>query len=226
MDTLAHSLATRGFAVVSNVIDEEACEAAATGLGELGVEGAGSRRLLTLSWCAQLAQHLKSHNLVGAVLPPDAVAVQCTAFTKSPTANWLVSIHQDRSIPVSARVPSDHLTGWSEKEGSLFVQPPAEVLERITAVRLHIDPCTLESGPLRLVPASHNQGVLSAAQVEQLRERNGEQAVPAPRGGALIMKPLVLHASSKATAPMNRRILHFVFGPPKLPYGLKWQYAI
>jgi hypothetical protein len=48
----------------------------------------------------------------------------------------------------------------------------------------------------------------------------------ASRGGALAMRPLILHASSKATSLASRRVLHFVFGPPKLPLGLEWRWAI
>jgi hypothetical protein len=36
------------------------------------------------------------------------------------------------------------------------------------------------------------------------------------------MRPLLLHASSKATGTSRRRVLHFVFGPPDLPLGLAW----
>jgi predicted protein tyrosine phosphatase len=45
------------------------------------------------------------------------------------------------------------------------------------------------------------------------------------RGGALVMRPLILHASSKATSLSQRRVLHFVFGPPRLPLGLEWRWA-
>jgi hypothetical protein len=45
-------------------------------------------------------------------------------------------------------------------------------------------------------------------------------------GGALILKPLLLHASSKARVAVHRRVLHFVFGPQALPLGLEWPYAI
>jgi hypothetical protein len=41
----------------------------------------------------------------------------------------------------------------------------------------------------------------------------------------LVMRPLVLHASSKATGTSKRRVLHILFGPPELPYGLEWAYA-
>lgn len=161
-----------------------------------------------------------------ALLPDDAVAVQCTVFEKSPVKNWLVAFHQDRSIPVRDRVEAPELTGWSEKEGDIFVQPPASLLEKITAVRLHIDPCTLESGALRVVPGSHLSGILAAADAERIRDIAGERVLPSPRGGALLLKPLLLHASSKASVSTQRRVLHFVYGPLQLPLGLEWRHVI
>jgi len=47
-------------------------------------------------------------------------------------------------------------------------------------------------------------------------------AIAAARGDALLMRPLVLHASSKASGTSRRRVLHFVFGPQALPCGLAW----
>lgn len=38
----------------------------------------------------------------------------------------------------------------------------------------------------------------------------------------MAMRPLLLHASSKATGTSWRRVLHFVFGPAALPHGLAW----
>jgi hypothetical protein len=40
------------------------------------------------------------------------------------------------------------------------------------------------------------------------------------------MKPLLLHASSKSTSPRPRRVLHYLYGPPKLPLGLAWCRAV
>ncbi len=50
--------------------------------------------------------------------------------------------------------------------------------------------------------------------------------IPAAQVEALIMKPLILHASSKSSSDERRRVLHFVFGPRTLPLGLEWQLAI
>lgn len=73
------------------------------------------------------------------------------------------------------------------------------------------------------MPGCHAFGRLDAAAAERLRKEQGEVAVPVSRGGALVMRPLLLHASSKATVSVSRRVLHFVFGPRSLPFGLEWQ---
>jgi hypothetical protein len=41
-----------------------------------------------------------------------------------------------------------------------------------------------------------------------------------------LMRPLALHASSKANGASRRRVLHFVFGPPTLPFGLAWAHSV
>ena len=154
------------------------------------------------------------------------MAVQCTLFDKSPTKNWLVAFHQDLSIPVSSRVNSPECSGWSEKAGHLYVQPPVSVLERLVAVRVHIDNSPAQSGALRVVPYSHMEGRIDPNRAEALRQHHGETVVPVAQGGVLVMRPLLLHASSKATSLTPRRVLHFVFGPPSLPLGLEWRWAV
>ena len=195
-------------------------------VGGIANGGAGSRRLLDETWCVHLGSALRNDARIRSLLPRSAVAVQCTLFDKSPTKNWLVSLHQDLSIPVASRVDDPGLSGWSEKEGQLYVQPPVSVLERLVAVRVHIDDSTSENGALRVVPESHLQGRVDQTQAVSLREQHGETVVPVGRGGVLVMRPLILHASSKANTPSSRRVLHFVFGPPSLPLGLEWQWAV
>ncbi len=219
------SFATLGFAVIPDIINASACDLAAQMMGQSS-SGAGSRSMLQNSWCQELALKVRMHPAIHPLLPEDAVAVQCAAFDKSPSSNWLVALHQDRSIPVRCKTEGAGLSGWSQKEGDLFVQPPAPVLEQITAVRVHLDPCPLESGALHVVPGSHRSGLLATNDAQRLRALAGIKALPVPRGGALVLKPLLLHASSKATEPLHRRVLHFVFGPRALPMGLQWPAAV
>jgi hypothetical protein len=135
-------------------------------------------------------------------------------------------MHQDLSIPVRGRVDDANLSGWSDKDGTLFVQPPDEVLDQLVAVRLHVDACGLGDGPLRVLPGSHTSGRLTATEVQVARRQFEEAPCEVQQGGALILKPLLLHASSKASGQSRRRVLHFVFGPRSLPHGLEWRTAV
>jgi len=42
------------------------------------------------------------------------------------------------------------------------------------------------------------------------------------RGGALLMRPLLLHASSPSQRPAHRRVIHLDFACEQLPNPLKW----
>jgi hypothetical protein len=215
-----------GFVGVQGVIDAARCDALAQCVQALEKGVAGTRTLLDESWCVELAQELRAHWQLCSLLPIGGVAVQCTLFDKTPEKNWLVSLHQDLGVSVKRRVTCPGCAGWSEKEGQVYVQPPVGVLEQLVAVRIHIDDCPAESGALRVVAKSHVEGRLSRGRAEELRRQNGETAVPVSRGGALVMRPLILHASSKATEVRQRRVLHFVFGPRSLPLGLEWRWAV
>ncbi|MBB6049372.1 phytanoyl-CoA dioxygenase family protein [Armatimonas rosea] len=142
-------------------------------------------------------------------------------FDKVPGANWHVGWHQDRAIAVTERIELPGWGPWSTKAGVLHVLPPAEILEKMVTVRLHLDPCDETNGPLRVLPGSHRQGILSSEQIAALREQTAEVICTGPVGSAVVMSPLLLHASSPAQSPSHRRILHLEFAPEKLlPEGL------
>ncbi|MBA4015698.1 MAG: phytanoyl-CoA dioxygenase [Pirellula sp.] len=218
------TFATEGFAIVPGVIAAGECEAIAA-LAAPGADSVGSRCLLPHAWCARLAKRVQSSPLLSELVPADYAAVQCTYFEKSAERNWLVPVHQDLSIPVAQRVEHPALGGWSEKEGSLFVQPPVETLEQLIAVRLHLDVCSAEDGPLRVVPGSHRLGRMAPEAAVAARQRS-EVSCLAERGAVLAMRPLLLHASSKSQGSSRRRVLHFVYGPRLLNYGLRWRHAV
>ena len=221
-----HRFDNDGYAVLPGILTNDMCEEISSMLTLLGDKGIGARGLLNMPWCARLAQLLRHHPTIAASLPCDAVAVQCTYFEKSKDQNWLVPIHQDLSIPVKRKVDEPALTGWSEKEGSIFVHAPQLILRDLVAVRLHVDECGENDGPLRIVPGSHRVGRLTNVDAMKVRDKLGEVVCTVEKGGALLIKPLVLHASSKSSGKSRRRVLHFVFGPRILPFGLRWRDAI
>lgn len=215
-----------GYVVTSPLLSESECQAIEANLAAVTISMAGSRSLLEAEWCASLAHTLKTHSSLTGLLPQDAVVVQCTYFEKSVDRNWLVSLHQDLSIPVFQKTDHPALSGWSEKEGGIFVQPPAEVLQNLVAVRLHVDPCSFNDGPLKVVPGSHLHGRVTQEAALSLRAANGEVVCPVARGAAMLMRPLLLHSSSKASGQSRRRVLHFLFAPRALPFGLRWRHAV
>lgn len=211
-----------GYALVPGVLPAADCAHVADAIAPATAASGGTRCLLAQPWCAGLAARLRADPRLASLLDPEAVAVQCTYFEKSAGRNWLVPLHQDLSIPVAARVDAPALRGWSRKEGTLFVQAPAALLEQLVAVRVHLDPCGAGDGPLLVVPGSHRAGVLARHDASALRDARTPLACIAGAGDALLMRPLLLHASSKALGQSRRRVLHFVFGPRVLPYGLAW----
>ena len=216
-----------GFAMVAGVCAPAGCDAWSACVPAKAAS-AGTRSLLGEAWCAEAARRLRTHEVLARLLGPEDVAVQCTYFEKSASRNWLVPMHQDLSIPVAERVPDARLAGWSHKEGAWFVHAPAVLLARLTAVRVHLDACTEADGPLRVVPGSHRLGLMTEEAVNAARRRTAEVVCTGSKGSALVMRPLLLHASSRSSdhSRSRRRVLHFLFGPPALPHGLRWQHAV
>jgi ectoine hydroxylase-related dioxygenase (phytanoyl-CoA dioxygenase family) len=215
-----------GFALVHDLLSRAQCDALSAAASVCVSDAPGSRNMLAHDWCRELAHELKRHPAMTSAIPADHVAVQCTYFEKSIEQNWLVPVHQDLSIPVRERVAHPELQGWSEKEGSLFVQPPVALLEELVAVRVHLDPCRETDGPLQFVPGTHRLGRIDPGRARELKNAGPVVTCALEKGGALVMRPLALHASSKATGSSRRRVLHFVFGPAALPYGLQWEMAV
>jgi hypothetical protein len=90
------------------------------------------------------------------------------------------------------------------------------------SLRLHPDDCGDSNRPLRVIPGSDRSGRLSPSEIVAIRARHSEHACVAIRGDVIVLKPLVLHASSPATRPGHRRILHIEYTSEPLSGGLEW----
>ncbi len=160
--------------------------------------------------------------LLEPVLGQGYFAVRGLLFDKIPQANWKVPWHQDLTIAVRQRIEAPGFGPWSVKNNLPHVQPPTEVLEKMLTLRLHLDDCHADNGALRVLPGTHHQGKLSATQIQAARQDGEEVVCEVPAGGVLLMRPMLLHASSPASVPSHRRVLHFDFAAQELPHGLQW----
>ncbi len=115
--------------------------------------------------------------------------------------------HQDTALPLLEKKELDGWGPWSLKDGVTYAHAPASALEQILAVRLHLDDSNLNNGPLRVLPGTHRSGVLTDDQMRQLSETVDSVDCTVPRGGAVLMRPLVVHASSKSTCEEPRRVI-------------------
>jgi len=151
--------------------------------------------------------------LIGRELEPSAppAAIQAIAFDKTPDVNWKVPWHQDLMFPLAAPAGHPDYALGSTKDDIPYARPPLEVLEQLLAVRLHLDPCGAGNGPLRLAPGSHRHGIIPSDRVAGVVASGRTLAFHADPGEALLMRPLLLHASSKAGEPGHRRVLHLVY---------------
>jgi ectoine hydroxylase-related dioxygenase (phytanoyl-CoA dioxygenase family) len=172
---------------------------------------AGTRCLLDqpdVRDCAlRLKKQLQEHNVLGG----GAVAVQAIAFDKTSAANWKVTWHQDLMFPFAKAVASEGFALASVKQGIDYARPPTAVLERMLAVRVHLDLCDENNGPLRVVPGSHRRGIIPSREIDALATQESECVCLAHEGEMLLMRPLLLHASSQAKEPRHRRVLHLVY---------------
>lgn len=189
---------------------------------DLGARGGVRNAFRLLPALQQLATSVAMWTPASAVLGPRCAAVRAIVFDKTPGANWKVSWHQDLTIAVQEQRNVPGFGPWSTKAGIPHVQPPAAVLKQMLTLRLHLDPCGLDNGPVRVLPASHQAGRLSGEQVGAWRSRVEAVACVAERGEILAMRPLLLHASSPSASPQHRRVIHIEYAGVDLPHGLKW----
>jgi ectoine hydroxylase-related dioxygenase (phytanoyl-CoA dioxygenase family) len=220
-----------GFAIFDNILPKDEIVRLLTAIERIdqvgGVRKRGGifavRNLLDASSeVRELAGSAVIRALVEPVLGPDHFPVRGILFDKIPDANWKVPWHQDVTIAVQERLEADGFGPWSMKADVLHVQPPAYVLERMLTIRLHLDPCGEANGALKVIPSSHRQGRIPEEQIPAIRAEATERICTVGIGGVLLMRPLLLHASSPSVIPDHRRVVHLDFAAVPLPNGLRW----
>lgn len=219
------SFDTQGFAIVESVLAPAAIDHLIELLSqspEAVKRRGGTRNLLDFPEIRTLAASPAVRKLVDPILGAEAFPVRGILFDKTETSNWLVPWHQDVTIAVTERMDLPGFGPWSLKQGVTHVQPTATILEHMVSVRLHLDPCPRENGALRVLPGTHTGGKLPQPTIDAAVRTIPPTDCEVALGGALVMRPLLLHASSASTIPGHRRVIHLDFASTDLPGGLRW----
>jgi ectoine hydroxylase-related dioxygenase (phytanoyl-CoA dioxygenase family) len=173
---------------------------------------AGARHLLRVPAVRELAIHPVLLRLAAAFIGAQPFPFRATLFEKSAVSNWLVAWHQDTGLPLHERIDDDAWGPWSVKGGVLHAVAPTTALTRVVALRVHLDDSTRANGPLRVLPGSHSGGILPHDEIRRLALVVTPVECVTSAGGVVAMRPMVVHASSKAKDDQPpRRVLHIEY---------------
>jgi ectoine hydroxylase-related dioxygenase (phytanoyl-CoA dioxygenase family) len=229
---IADSLIEEGYAIVPRLIDHSTISLLIDSLAKVKAgpevrmrqnKAFAIRKLLDVVPAArELASSDSIRKLVEPLLGIEARVVRGAFFDKTPEANWKIVWHQDTTIAVKEKREVAGYGPWSIKAGVFNVQPPASVLERMLAIRIHLDDTDESNGALRVIPGSHKDGIMEQDEIDRWKQKATPVVCAMKSGWAMMMKPLLLHASSPSINPSHRRVLHLEYANFQLDGGLEW----
>lgn len=162
----------------------------------------------------------KLKSLIKTVLGENYFIVKSIYFDKPVTSNWYVSYHQDLTISVDKKLPLQNYGPWTVKQNQFAVQPPIHILENISTIRIHLDDTNDLNGDLKIIPKSHIKQIYRPETINW--ENETEITCTVPHGGVMLMKPLLLHSSSRTLNNKRRRVIHIELSSVILPEELNW----
>lgn len=169
-----------------------------------------------------LANSGKLLSIAGSLLKGRVSLVRALFFDKTQAKNWFVAWHQDKTVALNTQIDITGWGPWSNRDGVHHVQTPLPVLNKMITLRLHIDPANEENGCLKVIPRSHEYGILKHTEIEEIVRSSVAIPCVAGAGDAVIMRPHILHSSGKAKRPDHRRVVHLEYSSYELPDGVSW----
>ena len=202
-----------GFTIIEAVLDgtEVAELARALDTSDLDRSRAGARHLMNHPAISAVATDPRMVAITRWFLGDTAIPYKATLFDKSPARNWLVAWHQDTALPLCERREVPDWGPWSIKAGVTYARAPASALAQLVALRPHLDDSRPDNGPLRVLPETHVLGLLTESDIARLTTEISAVDCTVPAAGVIAMRPLIVHASSKADSDLPRRVLHIEY---------------
>ncbi len=226
-----NELAEKGFTILPDAFTDKTLHLFIEAIEQASATNANFRRTTNLFAIRNLLQEVPTlpkllwtvpfNRLLDAVIGYGHDCVKGIYFDKPAQSNWVVPYHQDLQISVDRREQVARWTNWNQRHGPWSVQPSHYYLNYLYTVRIHLDDCDATNGALKVIPGSHRLGILPDADLQMLDKRQATICT-VPKGGLLIMRPLLVHSSGKSISHTNRRVIHLELTDRQLPKGLQW----
>lgn len=228
--THQEEIAGNGFTVIEDVFTQTEIDTLVSLIQQADSSNETFRKTKDLFAIRQLLKEVP--NVAPAIFTPSLKAtinelfgegyhvVKSIYFDKPGGSNWFVSYHQDLTISVKEKADVPGFGPWTVKQQQYAVQPPLSVLKNNFTIRIHLDDTDEHNGALRVIPGSHSKGIYRPETIDWNKER--EVSCNVRKGGIMIMRPLLLHASSRTTNNHKRRVVHIEFSDQQLPAPLQW----
>jgi len=223
-------LGNNGFTIIKNVFSDEQIEQLLKLIDQTDISRASFRKSSDLFAIRQFLKEVPDINpqvfnndficLLGAILGHDYFVVKSIYFDKPKQSNWFVAYHQDLTIAVDRKTELEGYNQWTVKQEQFSVQPPLAILKSIYTVRIHLDDTDENNGALKVIPGSHLKDIYRSEDIDWSVET--EENCIVPKGGIMIMRPLLQHSSSRTTNNKRRRVIHIEFCNKELHNKLKW----
>ena len=224
------NLYNKGFSIVDGIYNDEEIDSILNSISNADQTNTTFRKSADLFAIRQVVKEIPEllpivfndnlQNLISNILGNDYFIVKSIYFDKPKNSNWYVAYHQDLTISVDKKIEIKDFVNWTKKQNQFAVQPPISVLENITTLRIHLDETNSENGALKVIENSHSKGIYRPENINWENEK--EVTCNVPKGGVMLMKPLLLHSSGRTTNNEKRRVIHIELSNIDLPKELNW----
>jgi ectoine hydroxylase-related dioxygenase (phytanoyl-CoA dioxygenase family) len=223
-------IAKDGFAVINNVFKEDEIENLLNCISLVDKSNPTFRKTNDLFAIRQFLKEVPTtakfifnttlKSIVSTIFGNDYFVVKSIYFDKPEQSNWFVAYHQDLTISVDKKSEIEGFGPWTVKQNQFAVQPPLGILENNFTIRIHLDDTNEKNGALKIIPKSHLKGIYRPETIDW--DLESETICNVEKGGIMIMRPLLLHASNRTTINSKRRVIHIEFSNLSLPNELQW----
>ncbi|RZL32625.1 MAG: phytanoyl-CoA dioxygenase, partial [Pedobacter sp.] len=196
---------TNGYSIVQNIYTKQEIEKILELINKVDSTKSTFRKSADLFAIRQFLKEIpasydvifneKLKNIIKSNFGEDYFIVKSIYFDKPEKSNWFVAYHQDLTISVDKKMELENFGPWTIKQGQFGVVPPIEILKNNFTIRIHLDDTDGNNGALKVIPNSHLKGIYRTETIDWSNET--EITCKVNKGGIMIMKPLLLHSSSK-----------------------------